>query len=64
MMHPGVRVRCWPVAARLVFSYQTIRRLLQIYDGILLEGTLAEYEGAFKAVDKSGNGTIGEHSST
>lgn len=28
-------------------------------DGILLEGTLEEYENAFKAVDSSGNGTIG-----
>lgn len=32
----------------------------QVYDGLLLEGTLADYESAFKAVDKSGNGTIGE----
>ncbi|GAX81051.1 hypothetical protein CEUSTIGMA_g8486.t1 [Chlamydomonas eustigma] len=30
-----------------------------VYDGLLLSGTLAEYEEAFKAVDKSGNGTIG-----
>lgn len=28
-------------------------------DGLLLDGTLSEYEAAFKAVDKSGNGTIG-----
>jgi hypothetical protein len=32
----------------------------QVYDGLLLSGTLSEYEDAFKAVDKSGNGTIGE----
>ena len=31
-----------------------------IYDGLLLEGTLDEYEAAFNAVDNSGNGTIGE----
>jgi len=30
-----------------------------IYDGLLLEGTLDEYEAAFNAVDNSGNGTIG-----
>ncbi|GBF93539.1 hypothetical protein Rsub_06259 [Raphidocelis subcapitata] len=30
-----------------------------VYDGLLLEGTLADYEHAFKAVDDSGNGTIG-----
>ena len=31
----------------------------QVYDGLLLEGQLGEYEAAFRAVDKSGNGTIG-----
>ncbi len=30
-----------------------------VYDGLLLEGTLVDYENAFKAVDRSGNGTIG-----
>lgn len=30
-----------------------------VYDGLLLEGTLADYERAFRAVDDSGNGTIG-----
>ncbi len=30
-----------------------------MYDGLLLEGALSEYEAAFKAVDSSGNGTIG-----
>ncbi len=64
MMHPGVCVRCRPLPAPSVCSPQMIRRFLQVYDGILLEGTLAEYEGAFKAVDKSGNGTIGETGST
>lgn len=29
------------------------------YDGLLLDGTLADYEDAFNAVDSSGNGTIG-----
>ena len=28
-------------------------------DGLLLDGMLSEYEEAFKAADKSGNGTIG-----
>jgi Ca2+-binding EF-hand superfamily protein len=32
----------------------------QVYDGLLLEGQLVEYEEAFNAVDKSGNGSIGE----
>ncbi|GLI63445.1 hypothetical protein VaNZ11_006417, partial [Volvox africanus] len=40
-----------------VISFEEFKQIA--YDGILLEGTLAEYEGAFKAVDKSGNGTIG-----
>jgi len=31
-----------------------------IYDGLLLDGTLADYEAAFQAVDDSGNGSIGE----
>jgi Ca2+-binding EF-hand superfamily protein len=31
-----------------------------VYDGLFLEGTIAEYEEAFAAVDKSGNGSIGE----
>lgn len=31
-----------------------------VYDGIILEGAIQEYEEAFKAVDDSGNGTIGE----
>ncbi len=31
----------------------------QIYDGILLDGKLSEYEQAFTAIDRSGNGTIG-----
>jgi len=30
-----------------------------VYDGLLLDGMLSEYEDAFNAVDKSGNGTIG-----
>lgn len=30
-----------------------------VYDGLLLDGTLAEYERVFKAVDDSGNGAIG-----
>ena len=30
-----------------------------MYDGLLLEGTLAEYEAAFAAADTSGNGTLG-----
>lgn len=32
----------------------------QVYDGLLLPGELNDYEEAFSAVDKSGNGTIGE----
>ncbi|GLC40129.1 hypothetical protein PLESTB_000880200 [Pleodorina starrii] len=40
-----------------VISFEEFKQI--VYDGILLEGTLAEYESAFKAVDKSGNGTIG-----
>ncbi|KAG2444159.1 hypothetical protein HYH02_009098 [Chlamydomonas schloesseri] len=40
-----------------VISFEEFKQI--IYDGLLLEGTLAEYESAFKAVDKSGNGTIG-----
>jgi Ca2+-binding EF-hand superfamily protein len=31
-----------------------------VYDGLLLEGTLDEYEAAFNAVDNSGNGSIGK----
>lgn len=31
----------------------------QVYDGLLLDGKLSEYEAAFNAVDSSGNGTIG-----
>lgn len=34
--------------------------LTQVFDGLLLDGALVEYEAAFKAVDSSGNGTIGE----
>jgi Ca2+-binding EF-hand superfamily protein len=30
-----------------------------VYDGLLLDGKLSEYEAAFRAVDSSGNGTIG-----
>lgn len=30
-----------------------------VYDGLLLDGMLSEYEEAFAAVDRSGNGTIG-----
>jgi hypothetical protein len=30
-----------------------------VYDGLFLEGTIGEYEEAFRAVDKSGNGSIG-----
>lgn len=30
-----------------------------VYDGIILEGAIQEYEEAFNAVDNSGNGTIG-----
>ncbi|GFR52365.1 hypothetical protein Agub_g14924 [Astrephomene gubernaculifera] len=40
-----------------VISFEEFKQI--VYDGILLEGTLAEYESAFKAIDKSGNGTIG-----
>ncbi len=31
-----------------------------VFDGMLLDGTLAEYERAFAAVDDSGNGSIGK----
>eukprot|EP00955_Chlamydomonas_euryale_P036903 350587-Chlamydomonas_euryale.AAC.1 len=31
-----------------------------VYDGLLLDGKLSEYEAAFNAIDTSGNGTIGE----
>jgi hypothetical protein len=31
-----------------------------VYDGMLLEGAIQEYEDAFNAVDDSGNGSIGE----
>ncbi|EFJ46357.1 hypothetical protein VOLCADRAFT_105559 [Volvox carteri f. nagariensis] len=40
-----------------VISFEEFKQIA--YDGILLEGALSEYESAFKAVDKSGNGTIG-----
>lgn len=30
-----------------------------VYDGMILEGAIQEYEEAFRAVDDSGNGTIG-----
>jgi hypothetical protein len=30
-----------------------------VYDGLLLDGKLSEYEEAFRAVDRSGNGTVG-----
>jgi hypothetical protein len=30
-----------------------------VYDGMLLEGAIQDYEDAFNAVDDSGNGTIG-----
>jgi hypothetical protein len=32
-----------------------------VYDGLLLEGAVQDYEAAFNAVDDSGNGTIGAH---
>lgn len=32
-----------------------------VYDGILLEGAIQEYEDAFNAVDNSGNGSIGAY---
>lgn len=32
---------------------------LKVYDGILLDGKLSEYEEAFRAIDKTGNGTLG-----
>jgi len=32
---------------------------MQVYDGLLLDGKLADYEAAFNAVDVSGNGTLG-----
>lgn len=31
-----------------------------VYDGLLLEGAIQDYEDAFNAVDNSGNGSIGE----
>ncbi|KXZ48459.1 hypothetical protein GPECTOR_27g629 [Gonium pectorale] len=40
-----------------VINFEEFKQIA--YDGILLEGTLAEYESAFRGVDKSGNGTIG-----
>lgn len=30
-----------------------------VYDGLLLQGALEQYEEAFAAVDDSGNGTLG-----
>jgi hypothetical protein len=30
-----------------------------VYDGMLLEGAIQDYEDAFNAVDDSGNGSIG-----
>lgn len=38
-------------------TFDEFQRL--IYDGILLDGKLSEYEQAFAAIDTSGNGTIG-----
>jgi Ca2+-binding EF-hand superfamily protein len=35
-----------------------------VYDGMLLEGAIQEYEDAFNAVDDSGNGSIGEGAHT
>jgi hypothetical protein len=32
--------------------------VVQAYDGLLLEGQLEEYEAVFRAIDKSGNGTL------
>lgn len=40
-----------------VISFDEFQQI--VYDGLLLEGQLGEYEAAFRAVDKSGNGTIG-----
>lgn len=31
-----------------------------VYDGLLLEGAIQDYEDAFNAVDNSGNGSIGK----
>jgi Ca2+-binding EF-hand superfamily protein len=35
------------------------KHVMQVYDGLLLDGKLSEYEEAFKAFDTTGNGTIG-----
>jgi hypothetical protein len=40
-------------------DFQEFKQL--VYDGMLLEGAIQEYEDAFNAVDDSGNGSIGEH---
>ncbi|PNH02827.1 putative calcium-binding protein CML25, partial [Tetrabaena socialis] len=40
-----------------VISFEEFKNI--VYDGMLLEGALNDYESAFKAVDLSGNGTIG-----
>lgn len=40
-----------------VISFEEFQQI--VYDGLMLEGQLAEYEAAFRAVDKSNNGTIG-----
>ncbi|KAG2485016.1 hypothetical protein HYH03_016219 [Edaphochlamys debaryana] len=40
-----------------VISFEEFKQI--VFDGMLLEGQLADYERCFRAVDKSGNGTIG-----
>eukprot|EP00197_Chlamydomonas_leiostraca_P003884 CAMPEP_0202867274 /NCGR_PEP_ID=MMETSP1391-20130828/9073_1 /ASSEMBLY_ACC=CAM_ASM_000867 /TAXON_ID=1034604 /ORGANISM="Chlamydomonas leiostraca, Strain SAG 11-49" /LENGTH=362 /DNA_ID=CAMNT_0049547303 /DNA_START=21 /DNA_END=1109 /DNA_ORIENTATION=+ len=40
-----------------VIDFEEFKQI--VYDGLLLDGKLSEYEAAFNAVDSSGNGTIG-----
>jgi hypothetical protein len=54
---PDIHACCCHVPAGDI-DFEEFKQL--VYDGMLLEGAIQEYEDAFNAVDDSGNGSIGE----
>ncbi len=50
--------KCDKILCFHLVIFRTGGVVLQAHDGILLEGKLAEYEAAFKAVDSGGNGAF------